>query len=227
MAPVYKEFINDFSDLGLTSADLKMFLIIYIAVIATILLLFVLPHYIMLSISYTCIGRRNGVKAPWLAWIPVARYWTIGAIVDKYDERILGLKRRFRIVLLVFAAVYILSIISFISGILALIPMIINAIQGNSAEVFGNIMTLAFGLEYGISGLTYSSLILTALHYVCLYKIFEQLSPNNAILFLALSIAIPFFMPICLLVIRKKGYCVPDKQPEEIPEAVRIGWYEG
>ncbi len=227
MAPYYNGFIHEFSDFGLTNPELKIFLTIYIAVIATVLLLFLLPQYIMLSISYTCIGKRSGVKASWLAWIPVARYWTIGAIVDKYDERVLGVKRRFRIVLLIFAVVYILSIISFISGILSLIPLIINAIEGNSADVFANIMTLILGLESGISGMTYSSLILVALYYVCLYKIFESLSPNNAILFLALSLVIPLFMPICLLVIRKKGYCAADEKPEEIPEAVRIGWYEG
>ena len=226
MAPIYNDFLYAFSDFGFTGADLKMFLIIYAAVVAAVLLLFYLPQYIMLSISYTCIGKRSGVKAPWLAWIPIGRYWTIGAIVDKYDERVIGVKRRFRIVMLILAIVNILALVSFLSGIFALIPLIINAIQGNTTDALANIMTIAFGLEYGISALSYSTIILTALNYVCLYKIFESLSPNNAILFLALSLTIPLFMPICLLVIRKKGYCAADEKTDEIPEAVRIGWYE-
>ena len=227
MAPYYyNDFQFNFEDFASGGEALRIILIVYIAVVAAVLLLYCLPQYIMLSISYTCIGKRRGVKASWLAWIPIARYWTIGAIVDEYDTRHLGVKRRFRIVMLIFAIVYLVSLFALLAGILSLIPMIISAIRGNAGDALANIMTFALGLEYGISGLVYSGIILTALYYVALYKIFESLSPKNAILFLALSITIPLFMPICLLVIRKKGYCKEEDTKEEIPEAVRIGWYE-
>lgn len=226
MAPDFYEFQYNFEHLFQDEEFSRIFLIVFLAVFAVVLLIFVLPNYIMLSISYTSIGKRRGIKASWLAWIPVARYWVIGAIADNYDERNLGVKRRFRIVLLILALVSLLSVATLFAGIAALAPMVINAINGDGIDVFSSIMKFAFALEYGASGFTYSYMILCVLYLICLYKIFESLSPKYCILFMALSLIIPLFMPICLLVIRKNGYSKEDDKKEELSEAAKSGWYE-
>ncbi|MBE7017089.1 MAG: hypothetical protein E7420_02870 [Ruminococcaceae bacterium] len=225
MAPNFYKFQYDFEQIFQDEEFLRIFLIAFIAVFAVVLLIFVLPNYIMLSISYTSIGRRRGIKASWLAWIPIARYWVIGAIADNYDERQLGVKRRFRILLLILALVCWLSVAILFAGLAAVVPLVISAIDGSGIDVFSNIMKFAFALEYGASGFTYAYMLLCVLYLICIYKIFESLSPKYSILFMALSMIIPLFMPICLLVIRKNGYSKDDDK-EELSEAAKSGWYE-
>ena len=65
-----------------------------------IVLLATVADYVLSSIGYSKIALRRNITANWLAWIPVVRYWTIGAISDNYDSR-KDIKRRIRVFLVV------------------------------------------------------------------------------------------------------------------------------
>lgn len=220
MAADFSFFIEDIFDF--TPDEAKLFLTIYLVAFAFIMLLAFLPQYVLYSIGYTGIARRRGVKGAWLAWIPIARYWVIGGIADEYDRRVLGHKRCFRIILFVSAAVYIVSIFVLTAGFFALIPLIENAIDGNEFGFVTNTMQFLWCFELGYFGVIYSGIILTALYYVAVYKIIESISPKLSLLFFLLSLFVPLFLPIWLVVMRKKI----KPEIEELPEAVRIGWYE-
>ncbi len=216
-------YVEDIFDLS--SGKINLFLTIYVIIIALVVLAAVLPQYIMHSIAYCRIAKRRDIKAPWLAWIPVARYWVIGSLTDDFDRHESGHDRHFRWVLLIAAIVYTLAIIVFCAGIAAIVPLVGNAIEGNEYDMFANIMQMAFSMEFGIFGLTVGGIIISVLGYICLYKLYESLNPKYSLLFFLLSIFINLFGPICLLCLRNKGYQYSEEAPT-IPEAVKIGWYE-
>jgi len=71
-----------------------LFIVLYLAMLAGAIL-----SYVLSSLSVYTIAKRRMISNPWLAWIPLANYWTIGAIADDYDSR-MGIKRKWRVLLL-------------------------------------------------------------------------------------------------------------------------------
>ncbi len=229
MSPSF-DFIEDFFydfiyEIESSFPEFRLFMTIYLAVIGICILAVLIPNYILTGIGYSTIAKRRGVKGYWLAWIPVAKNWVIGGIADEYDQRRLGCKRRFRVFMLIAAIVNVLSTVVLFIGLAAVVPFIINAVHGNEMEMMKNIMQLSICFEYGIIGISFSSAALTAFYYISIYKIIESFTPKLAVLFLILSMFVGLFLPIWLVVMRKKGYPYPE-DVEEIPEAVRIGWYD-
>lgn len=53
-----------------------------------VLTVLTLTSYAISSVSLYKIGMNNGVKYPWLAFVPVAHYYIIGSICEEY--RLLG-----------------------------------------------------------------------------------------------------------------------------------------
>ncbi len=204
---------------------LQVFVVVML-VIAVIFLLIALAQYIMQSIAITHIGRRRGIKQPWLIWIPVARNWAIGALADDHDARN-GLTRRFRVLLLVFVLVFYGAYIILYGSIFASIPALEN-MGYESSEVVSTVMGLFIGMYSGMIIIVILSLAVTALNYVCLYKIYESLSPKHCVLHFILSLLIPLYMPISLLCLKNSGYPYPEEIPElpETPAETEKGWYE-
>ncbi len=217
--------IQPFYSFGPNTEEMRIFLTVYIAVIAVVVLGVLIPEYIMLSIAHHRIAKRRGIKGAWLAWIPIAKYWIMGALADEFDKRSSGHDRHFRLVLLIGIIVYYIACAVFFVGFAAIFPLMENSINGSEFEVFRNIMQMAFGMEFGIIGMSFGGIAFTALYYICLYKLIESLSPKFSLLFFILSLFVGFFLPIYLLIMKNKGYPYPE-ETEEIPEAVRIGWYE-
>ena len=50
------------------------------------LLLFSLANYILFSLGLYNVAKNNNVSAPGLAWVPVARQWVKGSIVDFHSH---------------------------------------------------------------------------------------------------------------------------------------------
>ena len=50
----------------------------------------------------------------------------------------------------------------------------------------------------------------TALTYICLYKIFESTVPSSALKYFLIYLLVPFAAPFCLFTCRNKGYEHPD-----------------
>lgn len=229
MAPSF-DFIEDYFykfiyEIESSFPEFRLFMTIYLAVIGVCILAVLIPNYLLTSIGYSTIAKRRGVKGYWLAWIPVAKNWVIGGIADEYDQRHLGCKRSFRIFMLIASIVNLLSTAVLFVGIAAIVPLVRNAMYGDEMEIMKNVMQMSFCLEYGIMGMAFSSGLFTAFYYISVYKIIESFTPKLAVLFFILSLFVGLFLPIWLVVMRKKGYPYPEEL-EEIPEAVRIGWYE-
>ena len=215
----------------LENFDLESFGERFFTVFAIVMLVFVgvfflffLASYILESVGLSAIAKRRGIKNFWLAWIPFARAWTIGAIADEQDRRIIGKDRYFRVVHLVGVVIYTLSILSTISGLAAVTDVMEGMFDASDDMILGSMLGFFATLYSGIMSINFIALLLSALKIVIFYKIYESVTERLPILFTLLSLFIPLFYPISIFCLRKKGYKFEEPAPA-VPEAVEIDWY--
>lgn len=184
--------MNDMLDLVL----LFMLIIIYLAVMALCI-----ASYVMTSYSLYTIAKRRQIKKTWLAWIPVVNAWTWGSIADDYDEQN-GFKRKWRIVLIAFSIILILTTVLF---------YIVMFWGISSVNMYADTMTAEF---WSIFITMYAFIILAAIvsvalsvcKSICLFKLYESTVPEKAVKYLLLSLLVPMAEAICLIRCKDKGY---------------------
>lgn len=188
-------------------------LLIVLILIYLILIGFLILNYVLQSLSLHTLARRRGIANPWLAWIPFGNSWIIGALARDYDKQN-GISRRWDKTLLILSIVGIATFS--VVYIALLVYLIINMATLESAGVtYGE--DIAFELLGGI--LVFYVLLIacavvmsavTALTYICLYKIFESTVPSSALKYFLIYLLVPFAAPFCLFTCRNKGYEHPD-----------------
>ncbi|SDN59738.1 hypothetical protein [Acetanaerobacterium elongatum] len=192
------------------------FLIGFIGVMLSISAVLGILFYILNAISYYTISKNRGYDKPWLAWIPVASDYLKGAVADDINRR-KGKASNFRTWLLV------LSIVTSFSGVIVIVLGIVFGLGTAFSSGFDQLPNFfqhrGFYRSFSASGpsglfMTLSplfSLLLNAVAigfsvvmYIVLYKTFEDYTPQNAVMFLLLSIFISVTYPFLLLSIRNK-----------------------
>ncbi|MBQ2667551.1 MAG: hypothetical protein IJF56_02845 [Clostridia bacterium] len=184
-----------------------------------------IASYVLQALGLYTLADRRRLPNPWMAWIPYANYWLIGGIVDDY-EATRGIKRKWRVVLLV------LTLIVFASVILMYVFMFVF--------LFGTVMTVTSGAPYMDDEAVVASVLSTVLpmylfmipmalaatalqfcYMICIYKIYESTVPEKAVKYLLLSLLVPMAQSICLFKCRKKGYERPKfwYMPMPVPQA--------
>lgn len=160
--------------------------------------------YVLSSLSVYTIAKRRMISNPWLAWIPFANYWTIGAIADDYDAR-MGIKRKWRVILLTLSLVFL--------GTFLLIYITIFAVGFSLALKYQYVNTvtpdfIGFMIMIYIMILVVMlvALAFTACSYICTFKLFESTVPQKAVKYFLLSMLVPFANCICLFLCRNQGY---------------------
>lgn len=209
------EYEYRYSDLPVTDDGfIELFLMIYLGVLALILLLGV-ACYVLRALGLYTIAKRRGLNNPWLAWIPVADYWVLGALSDQYQYLVKGQVRSRRKLLL---GLNIAVVVSAIVAYVIMIVMVVRiALAGQVSDsqmasiILGPMMTMMV-LSLGISVLGIVTLVF---HHVCMNDVYRSCDPGNAVPFLVLGILFNFLEPIFLMVVRKKDLGMPPrKQPE-------------
>ena len=215
----YYSFINDIEN-ALSN------LLAVTAVISVLCIITALAGYILQSIAMTRIGRRRGIKAAWLAWIPIANVWTTGAIADDHDAQ-QGRKRNFRATLLILIIIFILAYVFLFVGAFSMAGEL-EAVDTFSEELAPIVIKLMVTMYTGMFAIVFAATVFSAIHFICIFKIFESLSPRRCVLHFILGILIPFYQPICLFCLRNKGYPYLDEIPvlPETPAEIEKGWYE-
>lgn len=174
---------------------------------------FLILNYVLQSLSLHTLARRRGIANPWLAWIPFGDSWIIGALARDYDKQ-KGISRRWDKILLILSIVGIAAFS--VIYIAFFVYLIINIVSLDSAGVtYGE--DIAFEMLGGIFVfyvlLIASTVVMsavTALTYICLFKIFESTVPEKAIKYFLIYLLVPFAAPFCLFACRNKGYEHPD-----------------
>lgn len=168
--------------------------------------LWMLLRYILEGISLSKLAKRRGFEAPWLAWVPVARHWLLGAVADQYCHVVKGKDRNRRITTLV------LKIVGQYQGLMAffgfLATHLVNEINMMLEMESGGALLLTFLFlflslvalaGYGIAGIGYH-----IWEYIPISALYASSKPKNARVYLVLSIIFPFLLPFFIFSCRKK-----------------------
>ena len=147
-------------------------LIAVLLVIAAIVAVFAIAVYVLRAIGLYTMAKRRGLANPWLAWIPVADQFLLGAVADDIT-RLRGRRTNYSIILLVLSA----------SGMVV------------SCTAFA--APLAGFITWPVS------IAMMVFLYMAVYEIFKDYAPQNAVLFLVLSVLLSLYW-VFLFVIRNR-----------------------
>ena len=185
-----------------------------LVVVYLVMMLFVaawgIVSYVFTSLGFYSMAKRRGINNPWLAWIPVGNYWIAGSISDQYQQVAKGKDTRRRTILLILAlSGYALAIISSGASV-AQIMSVIMADHGYNS--YGTGMA-----AYGLMGLMSSGLSIASsvVYYFCLYDLYASAKPENAVLYIVLSILVGVATPFLIFSCRIHDLgMVPPPQPQ-------------
>lgn len=158
-----------------------------------------LAIYVFTALSLYTIAQRRGLRHSWLAWIPVANLWLMGSLSDQYRYLTQGQVKHKRIILLVLEAVT----LAFAGGLVGSVIWLI-ATKGIAPAV---ITMVVMGLLAGGAALAK-----TVLGFMALYDIYASCDPQNATVYLVLSIFFKFLRPIFLFIIRDGDKGMPPRK---------------
>ena len=181
-----------------------------LGIVLAIVALFGIISYIFCGIGYYTLAKRRGIHHAWLAWIPIGgQAWIQGCLADQYVYLAEGKKWYFRHILL--------------WGNLAVLLFSSSTLSSSLAALQAQYMTAdftAFALGSSAFGglVSLLSLALAVFSFIALYKVYKSCNPQNAVLFLVLSILFGITMPFFLFACRNKDLGMPPaggSSPEE------------
>lgn len=154
--------------------------------------------YVFTALALYTIAKRRGIVAPWLAWVPVARLWVLGSLSDQYRYLTQGQLKHKRITLLVWKGVsWVLT-----GGI------VVSAIAAIAGASVGAILTvLCLALVVACAAIVY-----VVLYFMALYDVYASCDPQNATVYLVLSIFFGFLVPVFLFLSRNLEKGMPPRK---------------
>ena len=205
----------DFGNMNPFADRTMLVLMIVYLVMLGFALIFAAAVYVLQSLGIYTIAKRRCIHHSWLAWVPVANMWVLGSISDQYQFVAKGkIRNRRKVLLGLLIGVYVFMAAFFVM-------FLTSALNGNlTMEIPGS---FAFAATVSGSMIVYMiawvlSVIATVFMYIAYYNLFASCSPNNAVLFLVLSIFFNILLPIFVFVCRKKDEGMPPRKVQ-IPVA--------
>lgn len=174
---------------------------------------FCILSYILQSLGMYTIAKRRQIRNPWLAWLPVGNMWILGSISDQYQYVAKGRVRNRRKVLLgtmiaVFALMFLFYGLYFVTWF--------SAMMDSEAAAVSGLLMIFFAIPMMIV-----AIVAAVFQYIALHDLFASCEPNNAVVFLVLSILINVTLPFFVFACRKKDLGMPPKKteiPAQIPD---------
>lgn len=192
-------------DLAYVGAALAVVGVIYLLILA-----FGILSYVLQSVGLYSLSKRRGIRHAWLSWLPLGNLWILGSISDQYQYVAKGRVRNRRKALLGLSIANYIVAIPFYGLYGVLIAGMVTGFM-ESGGIWGSVAAMIlFALAIIVL-----SIILTVFYYIALYDLFSSCNPDNAAMFLVLSIffgvALPFFLFFC----RKKDGGMPPRRPAQ------------
>ena len=220
--------------------EFGVFFLIYLV---TMLLTFgfSIAMYVLQALGMYRIANRRGIPNPWLAWIPVAQMWTLGSISDQYQYVAKGkVKNRRKILLGLQIAMAVCGILIVVMAILftasavqtELTEMSVNMDMGLNIEVSNADIDMGgvgavIGMVVVYLAMFAIAIVMMVFTYIACYDLFASCHPDNAAMFLVLSIFFNVTLPFFIFAVRNKDLGMPPRrqQPaapaaEPVPEPV-------
>ncbi len=175
---------------------------IFILLLYLVILGIAITDYVLTAYSLYQIGKKKNIQNSWLSWIPVASSWVLGSIVDRIDEKNDHRKNWNKVLLILGIVLTSGFVFVYIWFLLSMFAVAYSSGSGNTPNAI-SIISLV---------LSYLCLIVVCLcgvawqicHYICIYKIFENIVPEKSIKYLLLNIMVPLAGPICLFKCNKQ-----------------------
>ena len=164
-----------------------------LVIVAVFVLAVAVTVYLFSAIGLSKMGKNRGMTKNFLAFIPVANSWYIGALADHINAAN-GKRTNYRVTLLI------CMIIAEVMGLSYYIASYWQAFNMSTSSITSSIGALSL-LSIGYSVI---SIVYTVFFSIVLYIIFKEYSPRYAVLFLVLSIVFSFLAPIFIFAIRNK-----------------------
>ena len=179
--------------------------------------------YVLFSLGLYTVAKRRMINHPWLSWIPVANIWILGSLSDQYRYVARGQnksKRKILLTLKIVAVAMACVVIFLCFG--AILNLATGAVYGmNDEQMFRSI----FGALFGVGGLALAlipvTVVLLVFRCMALYDLYVSFDPENAVLFLVLSIIFSVTEPFFIFFNRNKDHGMPPRtprQPYQIPD---------
>ncbi len=178
--------------------------------------------YVLFSLGLYTVAKRRMINHPWLSWIPVANIWILGSLSDQYRYVVRGQNKSKRKVLLTLKIVAVaLSVVIVVVCLGAVFNLAAGAVYGMDEE---QLFREVFSMLFGVGGLALVILpvtvVLAVFRYMALYDLYLSFDPENAVLFLVLSIIFAVTEPFFIFFNRQKDRGMPPRapqQPQQIP----------
>ena len=215
---------------------MEEFGIVFLIYLVTMLLTFgfSIAMYVLQALGMYRIANRRGIPNPWLAWIPVAQMWTLGSISDQYQYVAKGrVKNRRKVLIGLQIAIAVCCVLAAV-----LVVLLTVSVAGDALTEITTSMDMGLNVEisngdFGMEGLgaglgilvVYLAMmvlviVLTVFTYIACYDLFASCHPDNAALFLVLSIFFNVTLPFFIFAVRNKDLGMPHRrQPSNAPAA--------
>ena len=167
-----------------------------------------LAIYVFTALSLYTIAQKRGIACPWLAWIPVANLWLLGSVSDQYRYLTRGQRKHKRVVLLVLELAE-----AVLLGTVIGMAVAVAAVGSVSSVIALVLLVLVLGCV---------ALARSIVGFMALYDVYASCDPENAALYLVLSILFKFLKPIFLFISREMERGMPPRKkqaPQEPPKA--------
>ncbi len=175
--------------------------------------------YVLFSLGLYTVAKRRMINHPWLSWIPVANIWILGSLSDQYRYVVRGQNKSKRKVLLTLKIVAVaLSVVIVVVCLGAVFNLAAGAVYGMDEEqLFREVFSMLFGVG-GLALVTVPvTVVLAVFRYMALYDLYLSFDPENAVLFLVLSIIFAVTEPFFIFFNRQKDRGMPPRAPQQIP----------
>ena len=192
----YDSFDPGMDAFGGAAMGIGSFFLVFFCIFYFFMFAFGIACYVLQSLGMYTIAKRRGIRHPWLSWLPVGDVWILGSISDQYQYIAKGKIRNRRKVLL--------GLMIGVFGTIALVfVLLMSSVVGTAGMVDGGAGAGAmFGATMAMLLLFYLAMIVIAIvaavfQYIALYDLYASCNPDNAVLFLVLSIFLgitPFFI---------------------------------
>lgn len=205
----------DFSYQG--DGEIVGFLVVYM-ILWLVLMAFGIVSYILSSLGTYTIAKRRELNHPWMAWVPVLNLWILGSISDQYQYVVqdkIRNKRKWLIGL--YIAYIVVFLVSYIGIVVSAVASELSYSTNGEEALVVSVLVFLLGwlLAAGLG------IAMSVIRYIAMYDLYRSCKPDNAALFLVLSILVSVTEPFFVFSCRKKDEGMPPRRPRPtgyIPE---------
>lgn len=164
--------------------------------------------YVFTAIATYTMAKRRGIRNYGLAWVPFGRLWVLGSLSDQYKYVTEEKTQRRRVLLLCLSiGMIVLSIAAFGTLIVRVISMALVNEEPTMEAALSLLSNVAF-VSFAVIAI---SVWYTVYYFIVLYNVYASCDPQNATLYLVLSIIFSVTTPFFLFACRNKDDGMPPR----------------